>query len=72
MNPSVSTQPANPATAQSMMPSFLAAIVLLIGSSADALALFFRPGYTSNLLFVFVFAYLAYCFGLWIERRRAS
>jgi hypothetical protein len=62
----------NPAKTESLMPSYLAAIVLIIGSAADAIALYSLPTYRSNLLFVFVFAFLAYVLGQTIVKRRAK
>ena len=64
---------ATPSTkTESLMPSYLAAIALLIGSAADAIALYMSPTYKSNLLFVFVLAYLVYVLGQMIEKRRAK
>jgi hypothetical protein len=57
---------------ESLMPSYLAAITLLVGSTADAIALYMSPTYKSNLLFVFVLGYLVYVLGQTIERRRTK
>lgn len=52
--------------------SLLAAIVLLIGGIIDAYMLYFYAWYRSSIVMVFALGFLAYCLGLWIERRRSS
>jgi hypothetical protein len=55
-----------------MMPSMLAAVVLLIGGIADAYMLYTYAWYKSSLVIVFGLGFLAYCLGLWIEKRRGA
>jgi hypothetical protein len=70
MDDKIPAKPASGLQAKGMMPSILAAIVLLIGGIADALGLYFYSWYKGSLVLVFALGFLAYCLGLAIERRR--
>jgi hypothetical protein len=64
--------PANSLQAKGMLPSMLAGLVLLVGGIFDAVMLYSYGWYRSSLIIIAALAFLAYCLGIWIEKRRGA